>query len=68
MKIRSALLLSLFLLAFAANAQERPTSPPAMDAHELSSTPTIDGDVLGDNAWAGVVPATGFWQIQPDDG
>jgi hypothetical protein len=68
MKIRSAQLLSLFLLAFSANAQERPTSPPAMNAHELSSTPTIDGDVLGDNAWAGVVPATGFWQIQPDDG
>lgn len=39
-----------------------------MNAHQLSSTPTIDGDVHGDSAWAGVVPATGFWQIQPDDG
>ena len=68
MKIRSVQLLILFLLAFAANAQERPTTPPAMDAHALSSTPMIDGDVLGDNAWAGVVPATGFWQTQPDDG
>ena len=68
MKIRSALLFVLFLLPTAAIAQERPASPPAMDAHALSSAPAIDGDVLGDNAWSGVTPATGFWQIQPDDG
>ena len=28
----------------------------------------MDGDVLGDDAWSGVTPATGFWQIQPNDG
>ena len=28
----------------------------------------MDGDVLGDEAWHDAVPATGFWQTQPDDG
>lgn len=28
----------------------------------------MDGDVLGDPAWAGVMPATGFVQTAPDEG
>ncbi len=43
-------------------------APPDMVAHKLSSTPVIDGVVLGDDAWSGVVPATGFRQVQPNDG
>jgi Domain of unknown function (DUF5916) len=61
--IAVALLFPLIVLA-----HERPASPPAMDAHALDSSPVIDGDVLGDPAWAGVNPATRFWQIRPDEG
>ncbi|NNC65195.1 MAG: carbohydrate binding family 9 domain-containing protein, partial [Gammaproteobacteria bacterium] len=32
------------------------------------SSPVIDGLVVGDDAWASVVPATGFRQVQPNDG
>lgn len=43
-------------------------APPDMTAHKLTSTPIIDGVVVGDEAWAGAIPATGFWQVQPNDG
>lgn len=49
-------------------ADELPSAAPVMDAFTLASTPTIDGDVLGDPAWSGVTPATGFWQVQPAEG
>ena len=39
-----------------------------MQAKPLQLAPVIDGDVLGDAAWNGPVPATGFWQTQPNDG
>jgi len=39
-----------------------------MRAHVLTETPVLDGDVLGDPAWRGAEPATGFWQQQPDEG
>jgi len=39
-----------------------------MRAQQLLASPTLDGDVIGDAAWQGVVPATGFRQVQPDDG
>ena len=34
--------------------------------HEAS--PTLDGDVLGDPAWAAASPITGFWQTTPNEG
>ncbi len=43
-------------------------APPEMKAQPLVSTPVIDGDVIGDDAWAGAVPATGLQQVQPNDG
>lgn len=49
-------------------AQTRPSNPPSVEAVELSIPPTLDGDVRGDPAWKGVQPATGFWQIRPNDG
>jgi hypothetical protein len=61
------LALCLVFATVAANAQERPSSPPAMNAYAVVTSPTIDGDVLGDSAWAGVTPATDFWQSKPDD-
>ena len=59
---------ALFMLPLVASPQERPTAPPEMRAYQLVATPVVDGDVLGDGAWAGPSPATKFWQIQPDDG
>ena len=61
--------MALLLPAFACGAAlQRPTSPPSMDAHALAAAPVIDGNVLGDTAWAAATPATGLWQVQPDDG
>ena len=62
------LCVSVVLTVSAAAAQERPTEPPAMQAKRLQVAPVIDGLVLGDEAWNGPVPATGFWQTQPNDG
>ncbi|MCH9696220.1 MAG: carbohydrate binding family 9 domain-containing protein [Gammaproteobacteria bacterium] len=39
-----------------------------MHAHKLETTPVIDGIVVGDEAWSGATPATGFQQVQPNDG
>jgi hypothetical protein len=44
------------------------TERPVMQASALVSAPLLDGDVLGDPAWTGLTPATGFWQVQPDEG
>jgi hypothetical protein len=41
---------------------------PTMSAQRLSAAPALDGDMLGDSAWSGVVPAQGFWQTRPNDG
>lgn len=41
---------------------------PSLQATRLSSIPTLDGDVLGDDAWSGLRAATGFRQIQPYEG
>lgn len=46
----------------------RPALPPEMSATRLSVAPVTDGDVLGDEAWAGIVPASEFWQVQPSEG
>ncbi|MEJ2127485.1 MAG: DUF5916 domain-containing protein [Woeseiaceae bacterium] len=68
MKLPSHLLAAALLLPTVCAAQERPATPPAVDAYALTVSPTIDGDVLGDSAWSGVTPTDGFWQIRPDDG
>lgn len=41
---------------------------PTLQAERLSIAPTLDGNVLDDPAWRGLQPATGFRQIQPDEG
>jgi len=57
------------MLALAANAAaERPAVPPEMLAHKLGVAPVTDGNVLDDDAWSGTVPASEFWQVQPNDG
>ncbi|MGD9265263.1 MAG: DUF5916 domain-containing protein [Lysobacterales bacterium] len=60
--------LGAMLFTSAAGAVEPPAERPQMQAFELQSTPDLDGEVLGDPAWQGVMPATGFWQVQPDEG
>jgi hypothetical protein len=63
-----ALGVGLLFAAWPAATQERPTEPPTMQAKRLQVAPVIDGDVLGDAAWNGPVPATGFWQTRPNNG
>ena len=40
----------------------------AVAAAAIEAAPLLDGDVLGDPAWADVPAATGFVQTQPDEG
>jgi hypothetical protein len=54
--------------ASAAIAQTAPAERPVMRASMLQTAPQIDGSVLDDPGWAGVVPASGFWQVQPIEG
>ena len=39
-----------------------------METSRAAQAPLLDGVVLGDPAWEGVTPASGFWQVQPYDG
>ena len=41
---------------------------PALDAARLDQVPVIDGTVTDDDAWAGLMPASNFRQVQPNDG
>jgi len=52
----------------AASAASPPATPPEMRAFRVAETPVIDGDVLGDTAWEGAVPAQDFWQVKPAAG
>jgi len=53
-----ALLLPMFSLA----------DKPAVEAQRLTTLPVLDGEVLGDDAWRGLKPATGFTQTRPNEG
>jgi hypothetical protein len=46
----------------------RAAPPPEAAAVLLPAAPTLDGDVLGDAAWAEVSALDSFWQITPDEG
>ena len=43
-------------------------SPKVLDAAPVEQAPVLDGDVLGDPAWAAAAAATGFRQNAPDEG
>jgi hypothetical protein len=49
-------------------AYKPPVERPVMQAFSLQTTPQIDGKVLDDPAWEGVIPASGFWQVRPNEG
>lgn len=46
--------------------EDRPR--PIMDASQLTARPQLDGIVVGDSAWEGVVATGGFTQVQPNEG
>ncbi|MFU8815365.1 MAG: DUF5916 domain-containing protein [Pseudomonadales bacterium] len=48
--------------------ESRPITPPAARAQALAIAPALDGVVLGDPAWQGVTPVSGFWQVRPFEG
>ncbi len=50
------------------SAGARPAVSPSMTAGRLVVDPVTDGKVIGDEAWSDLVPATAFWQVQPDEG
>ena len=61
----------LILSASPALAQQEPAAtafPSAVASATTEAGPLLDGDVLGDPAWADVPAATGFVQTQPDEG
>jgi hypothetical protein len=41
---------------------------PAVEAARIEGAPTLDGEVLSDEAWANVPIASGFSQTAPDEG
>jgi hypothetical protein len=63
----SALAITVLLSPATATAQDD-SATPILLAARLDAAPTMDGRVLGDAAWSEVAPASGFWQVQPNDG
>jgi len=59
--------LALTTTGFAQDTVE-PTARPSLKAAKLETAPVVDGRITEDTAWTGVVPTTGFWQVQPYDG
>ncbi len=67
---RPALLLATLLAPFCVAAQttDGGKALPDLQATRLVAAPLIDGNVTGDEAWSTATPASGFWQVQPNDG
>ena len=63
-----ALLLPAATEAAPRPAATPPAEPPEAVATRAGKAPVLDGDVLGDPAWATVPPLTDFWQTTPQEG
>jgi len=50
------------------SAEDISSPRPVMQASTLEVAPVLDGEVLADPAWQSISPATGFWQVQPNEG
>ena len=72
MVLRGIATAGLFVCSSNASAQSDVTADqrprPSIVAKELATRPDLDGMVVGDAAWAGVKPAGGFTQVQPNEG
>jgi len=66
--LKGIVTLSLVIIPPAAASAQEPAGLPTVDASKLATSPTVDGLINEDDAWSGTVPATGFWQVQPNDG
>ena len=72
--VRVAVVSTVLLLLTAALSAAQPAAPGSAAAVNLATAsrapeaPTLDGDVIGDPAWAAAVPITGFTQEQPNEG
>src|SRR5918993_1571326 len=51
-----------------ANSNSSAAAANVATASRATEAPAIDGDVLGDPAWANATPITGFTQEQPNEG
>ena len=60
--------LPLALALVLAAARGRAATPPEAAAVPLPEPPALDGEVLGDAAWANVPALDSFWQLTPDEG
>ena len=63
-----SILVGLLLVATAVASAQIPVDRPLVHAAKMASDPVLDGRVLGESAWTGLAPVSGFWQVQPDDG
>ena len=66
--VRALAPLALLLCPSALYAQERPSERPVLTAVRATTAPTLDGQVVGDDAWNQGTAATGFVQTTPDEG
>jgi hypothetical protein len=64
--LRTALILTIWMsvCALPVMAQDRPTAT----AVKVVEAPTVDGDVLGDDAWSAATPVSQFVQVAPFEG
>jgi len=60
--------LALWSAVPAAARAAAPAEPPEAVALRAAAAPVVDGDVLGDPAWADAPALTEFWQTAPEEG
>src|SRR5687767_11817112 len=63
-----ALIAATSAFAQPANSNSSAAAANVATAARATEAPTLDGDVLGDVAWAAATPITGFTQEQPNEG
>ncbi len=62
------ILLCILVISSAPTFSQNLGGRPVLQSSEMVNEPLLDGEVLGDKAWGSLIPATGFQQIEPDDG
>ncbi|NKB99875.1 MAG: hypothetical protein GKR90_15445 [Pseudomonadales bacterium] len=67
-KIRSHLFTFLYMSVLSSISTFVFAAGPSVSAKALTTPPVVDGQVIGEAAWQGVQPATGFTQVRPFEG